>query len=244
MTESAGNDMSNSEITPNIFDPKDDLQNRRAIYVIDDDADIRKSLHFRLSASHINAWPFSTAADFLEHLPFLKPAPILLDIRMANIDGLQLLAILKERAVSWPVVVLTAHGGVGVAVRAMKLGAIEFLEKPFAPEDLDHAVEQAFAILEQSERLHATRSQARDRFELLTGREALTMAILMEGVPNKEAAHRLCLSVRTVEMHRINALSKLKVKSMAEVVQLAILAGLSLEMKLHSDKFFSAESNN
>ncbi len=167
----------------------------------------------------------------------MKPAPILLDIRMPNMDGLQLLAILKERAVSWPVVILTAHGDVGVAVRAIKLGAIEFLEKPFAPEDLDRAIEQAFAILEQSERLHATRGQARDRFGLLTGRETLTMAILMEGAPNKEVAHRLCLSVRTIEMHRGNALSKLNVKSIAEVVQLASLAGLTSELELQSCRF-------
>ena len=210
---------------------------RNTIYIIDDDSDVRKSLHFRISASQINAWPFSSAADFLEHLPFLKPAPILLDIRMPNIDGLQLLAILKERSVSWPVVIMTAHGDVGVAVRAIKLGAIEFIEKPFAPEDLDRAVEQAFGILEQNERLHSTRGQARDRFGLLTGRETLTMAILMEGTPNKEVAHRLCLSVRTIEMHRGSALSKLKVKSIAEVVQLASLADLTSQLKLQADKF-------
>lgn len=232
--------MPDPKIIPDIFEPKDNIEDYRKIYIVDDDSDVRKSLHFRLSASHINAWPFPTAADFLEHLPFLKPAPILLDIRMANIDGLQLLAVLKERAVSWPVVILTAHGGVGVAVKAMKLGAIEFLEKPFAQEDLDDAVEQAFAILDHSERLQATRSQARDKFALLTGRETLTMAILMEGAPNKEVAHRLCLSVRTVEMHRINALSKLEVKSIAEVVQLANLAGLTSELKLHSEKFYSS----
>lgn len=230
--------MPDSEMIPD--ETEENIQAHRRIYIVDDDSDVRKSLHFRLSASHINAWPFSNAADFLENLPFLKPAPILLDIRMANIDGLQLLAILKERTVSWPVVILTAHGDVGVAVRAIKLGAIEFLEKPFAPEDLDHAIEQAFAILDQSERLRSTRSQALDRFGLLTGRETLTMAVLMEGAPNKEVAHRLCLSVRTVEMHRGNALLKLKVKSIAEVVQLANLAGLTSELKLRSVKFYSS----
>ena len=213
--------------------------NLNQIYIVDDDPDVRKSLHFRLSTCRLSVWPFSTAADFLENLPFLKPAPILLDVRMADMDGLQLLAILKERAVSWPVVILTAHGDVGVAVRAIKLGAIEFLEKPFAPEDLDRAIEQAFAILEQSERLHITRGQAHDRFGLLTGRETLTMAILMEGAQNKEVAHRLCLSVRTIEMHRSNALSKLNVKSIAEVVQLASLAGLTSQIELQSSKFYN-----
>lgn len=205
---------------------------KNRIYVIDDDATIRKSLYFRFSASAIDVLPFASATDFLEHLPFLTPAPILLDIRMANMDGLQLLAILKERGITWPAVVLTAHGDVRVAVSAMKLGAIEFLEKPFAPEALDQAVEQAFAILDQSDHLLSAREQARRKIAQLTARESETLAILMEGAPNKEAAHRLGLSVRTIEMHRANALSKLEVRSIAEVVRLANVGGFTAEMKL------------
>lgn len=169
--------------------------------------------------------PFVSASDFLEELRYLPPAPILLDIRMADIDGLKLLEILKEQAVFWPVIILTAHGDVGVAVQAMKLGAIEFLEKPFAPEALDQAIGQAFGLLEQTEHVVSERDQARCRLESLTARESQIMAILMEGVPNKEVAHRLALSTRTVEMHRANALAKLKVKSIAEVVRLANVSG-------------------
>lgn len=202
------------------------------IYVIDDDSDVRKALFFRFSGSSINVWPFASAVDFLEELPFLSPAPILLDIRMVNIDGLQLLEILKERSVGWPVIVLTAHGDVGVAVRAMKLGAIEFLEKPFAPEALDEAVAQAFRILDQTQNVLSERDQAQYRFGLLTERESETVKILMEGVANKEVAHRLGLSVRTIEMHRANALHKLEVKSIAEVVQLANTGGFTRDMKL------------
>lgn len=211
------------------------LNDNRLLYVIDDDASVRRSLHFMLSASAINAWPFATATDFIEQLPSLAPAPILLDIRMANINGLQLLEILKERAVSWPVIILTAHGDVRVAVRAMKLGAIEFLEKPFAPELLDTAIHQAFGQLEHIEHLMSERERARHRIGQLTMRESETMAILMEGVPNKEVAHRLNLSVRTVEMHRANALVKLGVKSIAEVVSLANVGGVTPEMRMRPE---------
>ena len=204
------------------------------IYVIDDDSHVRKALFFRFSDSAITVWPYASAADFLDQLAFLSPAPILLDIRMDNIDGLQLLEILKERSVAWPVIILTAHGDVGVAVRAMKLGAIEFLEKPFAPEALDKAVAQAFGILDQTQNVLSERDQARYRIGLLTARESETLMILMQGVANKEVAHRLGLSVRTIEMHRANALNKLGVKSIAEVVQLANIGGFTREMKLRS----------
>lgn len=202
------------------------------LYVIDDDRDVRKSLHFMFSTSSIKVWPFAAAADFLDQLAFLTPAPILLDIRMDDIDGLELLEILKEREVSWPVVILTAHGDVDVAVRAMKLGAIDFLEKPFPPEALEQALDHAFDILARTEHLLSARDQARYRIGQLTARERETMAILMEGVPNKEVAHRLGLSVRTVEMHRANALAKLDVKSIAEVVNLANIGGFTPEMRL------------
>ncbi|WP_296719268.1 response regulator [Erythrobacter sp.] len=203
------------------------------VYVIDDDSGVRKSLHFMLAASGIQAWPFASAADFLDQLPFLTPAPLLVDIRMPEIDGLQLLTILKERGVTWPAVILTAHGDVSVAVQAMKLGAIDFLEKPFAAQAINQAITQAFDVLDQMQHMLSARDQARYGIAQLTARERETMAILMEGVPNKEVAHRLGLSVRTIEMHRGNALAKLNVKSVAEVVALANLAGFTAEMQLN-----------
>jgi two-component system response regulator FixJ len=212
-----------------------DLAARTTVYVIDDDSDVRKSLHFLLSASGIHTWPFASAMDFLDQLPFLRPAPVLIDIRMPVIDGLQLLAMLKEREVSWPTIVLTAHGDIPLAVRAMKLGAIDFLEKPFAPEAITQAIAQAFELLDKTQHLLSAREQAHYRVGQLTARERETMAILMEGVGNKEVAHRLGLSVRTVEMHRANALAKLQVKSIAEVVALANLAGSTPEMRLNTE---------
>lgn len=196
----------------------------RSVYVIDDDVDVRKSLHFLLATYDITARPFSGAGDFLDELPMLNPAPILLDIRMPEIDGIQLLEILKERQVQWPVIVMTAHGDLTIAVRAMKLGAIEFLEKPFQPDLINLVFDQVFEDLEKTEALVCIRNDARKQIAQLSRRESEIVAILMEGVPNKTVAHRLGLSVRTVEMHRGNAFAKLGFKSIAEVIALAASA--------------------
>lgn len=205
----------------------------KRIYVVDDDSSIRKSLHFLLAATGINVWPFASARDFLDQVEFLTPAQILLDIRMPDIDGIGLLEMLKDRNLSWPVIILTAHGDIAVAVRAMRLGAIDILTKPCASETLEQALSEAFALLDQTKHVKSARDQARCRISQLSARERETMSILMEGAANKEVAHRLGLSIRTVEMHRSNALSKLGVKSIAEVVVLANMAGLTAEMRLN-----------
>lgn len=207
-------------------------RNRPSVYIIDDDAEVRKSLHFLLASSWINGWPFALAADFIDQLPTLTPAPILLDIRMPGIDGLEMLEILKEREVNWPVIVMTAHGDVKIAVRAMKLGAIEFLEKPFQPEMLDEVLERAFGIIDQNEHRLRARVAARDRISKLTARESELLAILIKGAANKVVAHQLDISVRTVEMHRRTLLAKLGVKSIAETVVLVESAQLTPQLHL------------
>lgn len=200
-------------------------QTNARVYVIDDESEVRRSLHVLLSTADLVSWPFASASDFLDNLENLEPAPILLDIRMPDIDGIQLMTVLRERGIEWPVIIITAHGEIRVAVQAMKLGAIEFLEKPFEFEALEACLEIAFAKLESVTDTDAIRHLARRRFDLLSPRETEVVNVLMQGIPNKTAAHLLSLSVRTIEMHRANALAKLKVKSLAEVVRLATDAG-------------------
>lgn len=196
------------------------------VYVIDDDKEIRKSLHFLLSTIDIVSWPFGSATDFLGDLNFLKASPILLDIRMPDMDGIQLMNVLLDQGIRWPIIVMTAHGEIKIAVQAIKLGAIEFLEKPFAFEALDDSLRSAFVQLVAMKGSEAIRENARRRFEPLSPRETNVIKLLMQGLANKVVAHALSLSVRTIEMHRANALSKLQVKSLAEVAHLADVAGL------------------
>ncbi|WP_336596121.1 response regulator transcription factor [Sphingopyxis bauzanensis] len=216
-----------------------DGSSERNVYVIDDDGDVRQSLHFLLGTSHIRAWPFAAAEDFFDLLPTLKPAPLLLDLRMPKMDGLQVLEELRCRDVSWPVIIMTAHGDIATAVRSVKMGAIEFLEKPFEIGLLDEALAAAFGMLGTLQETAATRSHARALLDSLSPREQDVVATLLDGSPNKLAAHQLGLSVRTVEMHRKNALTKLRLKSIAEVVALVAKAertlGLSRRIKHYAD---------
>lgn len=197
------------------------------VYVIDDEREVRRSLHFLLSTAGWLSWPFASASDFLENLAALEPAPVLLDIRMPGMDGVQLMRILRERGITWPLIVMTAHGEIPLAVQTIKLGAIEFLEKPFEFEALEYCLHAAFTQIGASNESIAVHNTACRLFELLSPRESEVVKLLMQGIPNKTAAHLLSLSVRTVEMHRANALAKLDVKSIVEVAHLASDAGFS-----------------
>lgn len=211
-----------------------DGTSERNVYVIDDDGDVRQSLHFLLGTSHILAWSFAAADDFFDLLPTLKPAPILLDLRMPKMDGLEVLEELRRRDVAWPVIMMTAHGDIATAVRSVKMGAIEFLEKPFESGLLDQALGAAFGMLGALQERSGARSHARALLETLSPREQDVVATLLDGSPNKLAAHQLGLSVRTVEMHRKNALTKLRLKSIAEVVALVAKAERTLDLSRHT----------
>jgi two-component system response regulator FixJ len=195
------------------------------VYVIDDDADVRKSLHFLLATSSIRAWPFAGGQDFVEQLAELEPAPILLDVRMPGIDGFGVMAELSALDLSWPVIVMTAHGDIAVAVRAMKLGAIEFIEKPFSAEDLEIAVRRGFELLKDDQERRSRQAAARQRLEALSPREWEVLRELVKGAPNKVAAHLFGLSTRTIEMHRASAMTKLGMRSLPEVASLISAAG-------------------
>jgi two-component system response regulator FixJ len=189
-------------------------------YVIDDSADMRRSLHFLLGTIGIASRPFASSEDFLEAVSTLSEAPILLDLRMPRMDGIQLMAQLKALQIDWPVIVMTAHGDVAVAVRAMKLGAIEFLEKPFESDDLEVSLERALAAVADHRQRNVMRAAAAERLARLTPRETDVVGRLAEGTLSKVIAHDMGLSARTVEMHRANALEKLGVKNLVELIAL------------------------
>jgi len=197
-----------------------------SVYVVDDDRDVRRSLSFMLGAAEIRSYPFGSGTDFLEALPDLEPGCILLDLRMPNVDGFGVMAELAERKIDWPVIVMTGHGEVPVAVRAMKLGAVDFIEKPFSEQALLACFEQGMRLLSERQKSGRRHKEAHGRAASLTAREREVLQGLLAGNSNKQIAERLGISLRTVEMHRGNMMDRLGVSSLAEALTLAMEAGV------------------
>lgn len=202
----------------------DMLREERYVYIVDDDRDIRRSLHLMLTSASLKPRSFALAQDFIDELVHLTPGTVLLDLRMPELNGFEVLEILDKLAIKWPVIMITAHGDVSTAVQAIKLGALDFIEKPFSTEALENILNDAYLFLEHSIPSWRRRYETRQLFSHLTKREFEVVEILIEGARNKEVAHRLDISVRTVEVHRRNVLAKLGVRSLAEVMALAATA--------------------
>lgn len=196
------------------------------VHVVDDDREVRRSLSFMLGSAQFQSRPFASGADLIESLEELQPGCVLLDIRMPDMDGFQVMAELAKRGIDWPVVVMTGHGEVPVAVRAMKAGAVDFLEKPFEEEVLLGSLERAFTLLKERGQKAERKRSAEARIAVLTSREREVLRGLMAGMANKVLARRLDISLRTVEMHRANMMERLQVGSLAEALTLAVQAGV------------------
>lgn len=186
------------------------------VYVVDDDDELRRSLHFMLKTAHISVTPFASGTQFLRELDALQPAPIVLDIRMPAMGGTEVLAELAARQNKWPVIVLTGHGEIAVAVQSLKLGAVDFLEKPAIPTDLINSIYAAFERLAGQVETGVCRQQAAERIASLTPRQAEILHQLCRGRSTKQIAFDLSISPRTVEMHRASALRHLKVRTVTE----------------------------
>jgi two-component system response regulator FixJ len=196
------------------------------VHVVDDDRDVRRSISFMLGVADLQSRPFGSGQDLLDSLGEIQPGAVLLDIRMPQMDGFQVMAELSRRGVEWPVVVMTGHGEVSVAVQAMKAGAVDFLEKPFGEDVLLASLTRAFGLLQDRTEKAERRRTAQDRTALLSSRESEVLRGLMAGLSNKMLARRLDISLRTVEMHRANMMDRLQVGSLAEALTLAVQAGI------------------
>lgn len=195
-------------------------------YIVDDNKQVRMSLAFTLDSLEIRNRSFESGEDFLDSLPELSPGPVLLDIRMSGVDGIGVLSAMATRDIKWPVIVITGHGDVAVAVAAMKLGAIEFLEKPFDPEMLVATLTRAFGMLYDVTFAQQEQAAARGQLATLTPRERDVVFSLVDGSANKIVAYKLGLSPRTVEMHRANAFAKLGLRTVAELIRVIGIAEL------------------
>ena len=195
------------------------------VYVIDDEGDVRRSLGFFLKTAGFLPRPFLSGEDFLADAPQLAPGCVLLDVRLGGISGLEVIEQLGARRSRLPVIIMTGHGDIATAVQAMKLGAIDFLEKPFGEDALAAALRRGFDLLEQRSRAEDERQEAERLIESLSPREHNVLALLSEGKSNKEVANLLDLSVRTVEMHRAAMFDRLSVRSLPEALKIAFRAG-------------------
>ncbi len=198
----------------------------KIVHLVDDDEAVRRSAGFMLKTSGYQVTAYASGVELLKDAKELKPGCILLDVRMPEMDGLQVQEALKERGVGLPVIVMTGHGDVNVAVQAMKAGAVDFIEKPFEKAVLISAIEEGFARIDQAGRSRARADEARTKLQALTPRERDVLEGLVRGHPNKTIAYDLDISPRTVEIHRANLMSKLGVASLSEALRIAFAAGL------------------
>lgn len=199
----------------------------RQVYLVDDDEAIRRSASFMLKTSGYCVETFASGVDFLKVARGLEPGCVLLDVRMPEIDGLTVQAEMKAIGIALPVVVMTGHGDVTVAVAAMKAGAVDFLEKPFEKAELLAAINDGFARIDRSGHRAERTALAVIRLAALTPRERDVLHGLVHGLPNKTIAYNLGISPRTVEIHRAHLMTKLDVRSLSEALRIAFAAGWS-----------------
>ena len=194
------------------------------VHLVDDDVAIRRSAGFMLKTSGYQVRSYESGVELLKCLGELSQGCILLDIRMPGMDGLEVQQALRDKGVTLPVIIMTGHGDVTLAVRAMKAGAIDFIEKPFEKATLLDAIEQGIKRLRDVEKGHDLAKDATVRLGALTPRERDVLGGLAQGLPNKTIAYDLGISPRTVEIHRANLMAKLDVRSLSEALRIAFAA--------------------
>lgn len=197
----------------------------RVVHIVDDDAAIRRSVGFMLKTSGHRVEAYESGDALLKAGAHLEEGCILLDIRMPGMDGLEVQQALQEKGIGLPVIIMTGHGDVALAVRAMKAGAVDFIEKPFNKDVLIGSLEEGYRRLTRKEATDDRRRDAEVRLQALTPRERDVLNGLAEGLPNKTIAYDLGISPRTVEIHRANLMTKLGVRSLSEALRIAFAAG-------------------
>jgi two-component system response regulator FixJ len=192
------------------------------VFVVDDDESVRGSLHFLLRSAGLESRAFGSAPEFLGAYDPAQPGCLVLDVRMPGMSGLELQQELNLRGAVIPVVFITGHGDIPMAVEAMQHGAHDFLQKPFRDEDLIERVRRALAKDAKARAALEEHKTIREHLESLTPREREVLALMARGKPNKIMAHELGVSQRTVEIHRARVMEKSGASSLAELVRMVM----------------------
>lgn len=197
------------------------------IHVIDDDPAAREALAFLLDCAELATRTYASARHFIEAVPGLVPGCIITDVRMPEMSGLELVERLKALGVSDPVIMITGHADVPMAIQAMHAGVADFLEKPFSDEAILTAVRTAIARQQDRDAVQQERAFILGRLASLSGREQEVMDGLVEGKANKIIAWELSISARTVEVYRANVMTKMQARTLSELVRMAMIARLT-----------------
>lgn len=196
------------------------------VHVIDDDDAMRDSLAFLLQSAKVSAKTYESALAFLDTVSEISGGCIVTDVRMPGMSGMELIRRLHELNIALPVIVITGHGDVPLAVEAMKCGAADFIEKPFDDEVFLAAVRSALNAQAADQERQAARSAIDTRLALLSPRERDVLEGLVAGQPNKIIAYELGISPRTVEIYRANVMTKMEAASLSELVRMALIGGV------------------
>ena len=200
------------------------MNKQETVFVVDDDQAMRSSLQWLIESVGLRVETFGSAQAFLDSYYPGRAGCLLLDVRMPGMSGLELQAYLDRREIRIPVIIITGHGDVSMAVKAMKGGAVDFIEKPFDDEQLLNSIRNALEHDEQKRALRARRAEIAARLAELTPREHEVMAMVTDGKSNKEIAAALNVSAKTVEVHRARVMDKMRAESLAELVRMAMIA--------------------
>ena len=196
------------------------------VHVIDDDEAVREALTFQLGSAGLDVRTYDSATGFLKVAPTVQAGCIITDVRMPDLSGIELLRRLRELKVAVPVIVITAHADIPLAVEAMRIGATDFLEKPFEDEVLLASVRSALESGNREQKRQTERSNIEARLAALSNRERDVLEGLVAGRANKQIAYDLGISARTIENYRANLMLKMQAASLSDLVRMALIAGI------------------
>ncbi len=200
------------------------MSKERVVHIVDDDDAVRRSAAFMLRNAGFQIENHVSGMAFLKVAKTAQRGCVLLDVRMPEMDGLQVQAEMATTGIDMPIVILTGHGDISIAVKAMRAGAVNFIEKPYEKEQLLAALDDAFTRFDRAKGKEMLASEAQTRLASLTGRERDVLNGLVTGYPNKTIAYDLGISPRTVEIYRANMMEKLRVRSLSEALRIAFIA--------------------